>query len=232
MTLLKEREDNEKIRRELRDLSEAKAKIELETKINYPEEWDPMRDIENLKIVQLLKNTKEYRTILNEISKTIPSPNILKIERVQNKWLWKSYVNRKNLLRDKGVEENEKWLYHGTRTTDPEQIYNGEFGFDLRHSNAGGLYGFGIYFAVNASFCKPKYCYRNKNGTLSLFYVKVALGDTIEVQPNPTIRMPPEKPRRKNFAVERYDSVKGGTQMYTVYENFRAYPNYLITFVI
>ena len=200
------------------------------TKVNYPEEWEPMEENENLKLVQVLKDTKEYNDIHNEISKTVPNPNILKIERVQNKWLWKCYLNRKKLLREKGVEENEKWLFHGTRTTQPEQIYNGEFGFDTRHSNAGS-YGVGIYFAVNASYSKPGYCYRNKDGSLSFFYVKVALGDTIAINPNPAIRIPPEKPKKNNFAVERYDSVNGGNQMYIVYENSRAYPHYYITFV-
>ena len=92
-------------------------------------------------------------------------------------------------------------------------------------------YGIGIYFAVNASYSKPAYCYRNQDGTISLFYARVALGDSVLLQAgNNKLRLPPEKPNKNNFAVNRYDSVNGGNQMYILYENSRAYPSYLITF--
>ena len=51
---------------------------------------------------------------------------------------------------------------------------------------------------------------------------------------NRSYKFPPEKTAiAGNFAVERYDSIKGntgGSDIYIVYENSRAYPDYLITF--
>ena len=126
---MKEKEEKERIKKELENIATAKLQLD--------KDWEPMEDNQNLKLVQVLNNTQEYNNINNEISKSLPNSNILKIERVQNKWLWKCYKNKIQFLIEKGVEENEKWLFHGTRTIEPEKIYNGEIGFDMRHSNNG-----------------------------------------------------------------------------------------------
>ena len=108
-----------------------------------------------------------------------------------------------------------------------------ELGFDMRHSNP-GMWGNGLYFAVNAQYSLSGYAYKNKDGTRSIFYVRVAIGDDIQMPSNRSYKFPPEKTAiAGNFAVERYDSIKGntgGSDIYIVYENSRAYPDYLITF--
>ena len=43
------------------------------------------------------------------------------------------------------------YLYHGTRTTDPKQIYQAEEGFDTRFSNE-GMWGIAAYFAANSMY--------------------------------------------------------------------------------
>ena len=139
------------------------------------------------------------------------------------------------MLKDKGLPDlNEKWLFHGTSQTKPEVIYNGEIGFDMRHSNS-GMWGNGIYVAVNASYSTGGYSFKNDDDTRSIFYCRVAIGEDVTLPSDSKYRFPPEKPGRriKNFAVERYDSIKGntvGNDIYIVYENSRAYPDYLITF--
>lgn len=45
-----------------------------------------------------------------------------------------------------------RYLFHGTRQTDPLVIATGEAGLDMRYSNFGGAYGSGIYFADNAAY--------------------------------------------------------------------------------
>ena len=201
----------------------------------YPKEWSLCQNSFNLNLVELSKTSNEYKTIQEEISKTIPKPEIVKIERIQNEWLWRSYLEKRKLMTDKGlIEVNEKNLFHGTNQTDPEYIYDGVIGFDMRHCS-GGMWGFGIYFAVNASYSKNGYSYRNNDGTSSILYCRVALGDEIELLPDKNYRFPPEKPFKstKTFTVERYDSIKGYTNesdIYIIYENSRAYPDYKITF--
>ena len=45
-----------------------------------------------------------------------------------------------------------KHLFHGTRLTQPQIIYSGEDGLDIRYANNGGAYGPGIYFANNSNY--------------------------------------------------------------------------------
>jgi hypothetical protein len=46
-----------------------------------------------------------------------PNPQIKKIERIQNTWLWDKYVKTTKFLESKGTKKNEKWLFHGTGNT-------------------------------------------------------------------------------------------------------------------
>jgi hypothetical protein len=63
------------------------------------------------------------------------------------------------------------------------------------------------------------------------------VGDAAELNQDANIRLPPVKtPKGKQeitFATTRYDSVTGftgGSKVYIVYSNNRAYPSYLITY--
>lgn len=62
----------------------------------------------------------------------MPGARILKVERIQNRKLWKNFQFEKKKLEEKG-DSTVKWLFHGTRATNPEVIYRGsEEGFDFR----------------------------------------------------------------------------------------------------
>jgi hypothetical protein len=66
---------------------------------------------------------------------------IIKIIRIQNRRLWKTYhTEYENLTEKHGRAPIEKFLYHGTSATSPALIYNGEEGFDMRFSS-GGMWG-------------------------------------------------------------------------------------------
>ena len=58
----------------------------------------------------------------------MPSAQVIRIERVQNKKLWKLYMAEYENLTDKykGNKPEEKFLYYGTNTTDPVKIYKSE----------------------------------------------------------------------------------------------------------
>ena len=61
-----------------------------------------------------------------------------------------------------------------------------------------------------------------------MFQAKVILGDFVEYQSDSSLKMPPLKEGKLH-----YDSVKGeqgGDQIFVVYANKKAYPEYLITY--
>jgi len=150
--------------------------------------------------------------------------------------LWSNYYNERKKLEEKNNgNSNELEVFHGPSVTDPEMIYNGEEGFDMRFC-AEGYWGQGIYFATEASYSNG-YAFVAENNLKKMFLVKLLAGESISLGRNDSLRLPPPKPSSTsslNFTVDRYDSVNGIEKMdclvYVVYANWRAYPAYLITY--
>lgn len=220
----------DRVKSELLNLS-----IRAGNKLKYPEHWSHMKPSDRLKLIKLESKSSEYKIIFDKVKQTVSSFDIEKIERIQNKHLWKIYQRQLDFFKDKGVQSNEVLLFHGTRSTSPDNIYDGEIGFQMQFSGQ-GMWGRGIYFAVNAVYSKQNYAYKNNDGTHSLFYARVALGDFVQLPASNSITLPPEKPQSNGqFSKIRYDSIKGntgGSDVFIIYENGRAYPEYLITFKV
>jgi hypothetical protein len=68
-------------------------------------------------------------------------------------------------------------------------IYDGEEGFDMRFS-ASGMWGQGVYFAVNASYSNG-YAFTTTTGTKQMFYAKVQVGKYKRLASDTSLRMPP-----------------------------------------
>ena len=80
------------------------------------------------------------------------SSTVISIERIQNQLLWRAYSYEKNKLKEKlGKDPTELQLFHGTRATNPVEIYKSEDGFDMRFSRQGS-WGMGSYFAHKSKF--------------------------------------------------------------------------------
>ena len=108
-------------------------------------------------------------------------------------------------------------------------IYSGEEGFDMRFS-ADGMWGRANYFAVNSLYSNS-YAYAMP-GTSSrqMFMATVLIGKTEQLNSDRSLKMPGVLP---GSSIDRYDSVKGytgGSDVYMVYSNKKAYPSYLITY--
>jgi hypothetical protein len=207
-------------------VTEAKNKIrdilwESHDVIIYPPTWKCINDFE---ITILDPNSQEFLNVQSEVAKTL-SCKIIKIERIENQKLFKQYHNTLSHLSN----QTEKYLFHGTKNNPPSKIYkNEQTGFDLRFCNA-GMWGVGTYFAVNASYSNG-YSYA-LGDTKQMFLARVAVGDSIKLKSDSTLRMPPLK--QNSTKEERYDSVEGntgGSDIFIVYENKQAYPSYLITY--
>ena len=203
--------------------------------ITLPPMWTPQT--ENCELKPVPKQTLEWKNIEQHFLSGFAA-RIVKIERIQNKWLWEKYAHTKDcmLMKNAEVSENEKRLFHGTRSNPPKVIYNSEQGFDHRMASD-GLYGAGAYFAVKSSY-SDGYAYKLPNGQKQMFLVKVLTGVPYE-SPNcdHCLKVPPKKPqselRDRGFEEERYDSVTactGGSRIYVTYTLGSAYPDYLITY--
>ena len=194
----------------------------------YPEEWELQDEEVELKV--LARHCNEWSKVAQQFNVTLPQKYIVKIERIQNKWLWEKYYQHRDRMKRKNDGKiNEKLLFHGTRNTLPSSIYNDEEGFDMRFGRA-GMWGKGNYFAVNASY-SDDYAHRRHDGTRAtqqMFLAKVLTGRSIELQPDNTLCLPPIMQGNT-----RYDTVNGetnGSRVYITYSNDKAYPFYLISY--
>ena len=203
--------------------------------VELPPEWESQT--RNLQLYQVAQGSPEWSRVVGNFQRTLPSVRVIKVTRIQNKWLWERYVQHKQRLSFKNNGSvNERELFHGTRHNDPKQIYEGEDGFDMRFS-CEGMWGRANYFAVNASYSNS-YAYTRSDRTKEMFMVKVLTGDSYQCCSDPSIRMPPEKQGTVgsggfHCGRARYDTVTGetgGSKVFMAYDNDKAYPAYLIQY--
>ena len=202
-----------------------------------PEDWSSMEEGEQVKLFLLdpYQQTVEYERVTDQFLLTLPDADILRVDRIQNKLIMKQYFHRSQMMKDscKG-DLQEELLFHGTGETQPELIYNGDKGFDMRFSKE-GFWGRGNYFTVNSSY-SHHYAFHH-NGVFKMFAAKVLTGNSIFMEPDGTLTKPPflnsanDDTSNSDNAIQYYgyDSVHGGP-VYITYNNDNAYPAYLITY--
>lgn len=109
-------------------------------------------------------------------------------------------------------------LWHGTGKTDPRVIIKSESGLNINYAND-GLWGKGIYFAVNANYSCPTYSYpfTGLSSVYEVLVCEVIIGESTNYVPyDRSLKAPPKNPESK----QPYDSVKGnseGSDIYVVY---------------
>ena len=87
----------------------------------------------------------------------------------------------------------------------------------MRYS-PGGMWGIANYFAVNASY-SDGYHHPN-NGMKQMFYARVMIGNTIVMQPDRNLRMPPPlNPANPNDLHDSVQGHTGGSDVYMIYTN-------------
>ena len=210
--------------------------LELEKydeKFTYPKHWESQES--NCVLKEVKQGTEEWTQVAQHM-KTAPMLQILHIVRIQNRWLWRAYEQSRQRVskKNEGIL-NEKTLFHGTRNTPPNKIYDSEQGFDNRLSSR-GLWGEGAYFAAKASYSND-YAFTAAERRRQIFMVKVITGITCKyMQNNRDLKAPPiihDPSIDLMFEDQRYDSVCGntnGSDVYVIYEHGRVYPEYLITY--
>lgn len=146
-----------------------------------------------------------------------------------------------------GVQQNEQSVWHGTTNLDPSVIYNDrQDGFMMQFSQD-GFWGRGIYFA-NKSNYSYGYSYkptagsgdrpRAKSDEREMFLAKLLVGNETHMNRDEdgrkaaecrALTVPPINPQT-NLKYNTVTGHTGGSQVWIVYENGRAYPDYLVRY--
>ncbi|XP_008284620.1 poly [ADP-ribose] polymerase 14 [Stegastes partitus] len=193
--------------------------------------WDSMTADEGMKVVTLDPSTAEYRTVKEAFKRTVTQA-VMKIERLQNVHLRRTYEAQKKHIADKNGDEGgagEMLLYHGTTKDNCDSIMKTGFNRSFAGQNA-THFGHGTYFAANANYsAQHTYSRPADDGSQLMFVARVLTG--VYTQGHKDMKVPP--PRNSQVPHDRYDSLVNATNnpsIFVVFHDNQAYPDYLITF--
>ncbi|KAJ3592383.1 hypothetical protein NHX12_007510 [Muraenolepis orangiensis] len=200
--------------------------LKAQDEVNLPKLWEPMPQGAAYHNVLLLPETPEYTEVLKLFQATCPRP-VVKIERTQNALLWKSLqIKRAAMDVTNSHQNNEKRLFHGACHTAIALI--NQYGFNRSYAGKNAAcYGNGTYFAVSANYsAQDTYSKPDTQGQKHVYLCRVLTGDYTTGTQGMVV------PPIKSPGVQ-YDSVvnnMNSIQMYIIFHDTQACPEYLITF--
>eukprot|EP00071_Canis_lupus_P035985 XP_022269542.1 poly [ADP-ribose] polymerase 15 isoform X4 [Canis lupus familiaris] len=205
------------------------AKEQEENRNNIPEHWTNMNQQLSC-VIELHPGQSEYDSVRALFSETCFFYKIEKIERIQNVCLWQSYqIKKKHMDIKNGYRDNERVLFHGT---DADSVpYVNQHGFNRSYAGKNAAaYGKGTYFAVDARYsANDIYSRPDSNGRKHIYVVRVLTG--VYTLGHAGLVTPPSK--NPHNPTDLFDSVTNDTQhpnLFVVFSDNQAYPEYLITF--
>ncbi|KAM8749622.1 poly(ADP-ribose) polymerase family member 14-related sequence 1 isoform 1-T1 [Acanthopagrus schlegelii] len=194
---------------------------------DIPLNWETMPANTTSKAFPLTAGTPEYTEIEKLFSATCTQA-IIKIERIQNPTLWKALqIKKLDMEQRNGHQNNERRLFHGTAHDTVAHINDSGFNRVFAGKNA-ACYGNGTYFAVNAKYSASDTYSKPQNGEKLMYLCRVMTGDYALGQQN--MITPPAK---DSTGIQKYDSVVDNMakpNMFVIFHDSQAYPEYLITF--
>eukprot|EP00928_Gymnodinium_smaydae_P003838 TRINITY_DN11355_c0_g2_i1.p1 TRINITY_DN11355_c0_g2~~TRINITY_DN11355_c0_g2_i1.p1 ORF type:complete len:528 (-),score=126.58 TRINITY_DN11355_c0_g2_i1:147-1673(-) len=129
-------------------------------------------------------------------------------------------------------EANEVFLFHGTSADKAAKITTGDFKINLAGSNAGTLYGRGVYFAENASK-SDEYTWPAADGNRTMLVCRVLLGRAHYVDTKETDARACEEAclrGRCHSVVGDRKKCRGTFREFIIFDEEQAYPNYILTY--
>ncbi|XP_048249286.1 protein mono-ADP-ribosyltransferase PARP14-like [Haliotis rufescens] len=189
-----------------------------------PLSWEPMNPDENIKVVLLKKDDQEYRVVDNKFS--VSRMKVVKIERIQNKTLYKQYTAKRVQFR-----EPEMQLWHGTDCKAIPSININ--GFNRSYCGKhGAQYGNGVYFAKDASYSTQDRFYQPDSAGYKYIYLADVLTGEYTLGKK-GMRVPP--PLDPATPAVLFDSVVDDIkkpEKFVIFNDTQAYPKYLVTYKV
>ncbi|XP_071091046.1 protein mono-ADP-ribosyltransferase PARP15-like isoform X2 [Haliotis cracherodii] len=189
-----------------------------------PLSWEHMDPGENIKVVLLNQDDQEYRVVDNKFS--VSRMKVVKIERIQNKTLYKQYTVKREHFR-----EPEMQLWHGTDCKAIPSINRNGFNRSYCGKHA-AQYGNGVYFAKDASYStQDRFSQPDSAGHKYIYLADVLTGEY--TQGKKGMRVPP--PLDPATQAVLFDSVVDDIkkpEKFVIFNDTQAYPKYLVTYKV
>ncbi|XP_063905380.1 uncharacterized protein LOC135124329 [Zophobas morio] len=166
-------------------------------------------------LIRVLENTTEYNDVHQIFSRTCRDIKMVKLERVQNLYLFGQFLLKKEKMRMKNGSVQEKQLFHGTREEYVDGICKNNFDWRRCGSSRGHIFGQGVSFSPEVTYARHYSPCSDKVMILTKVLVCMStVGDSSTV-------VPPDP----------YDTThKSAGTVFVKYEDDDFYPQYVIHF--
>ncbi|CAL4128367.1 unnamed protein product, partial [Meganyctiphanes norvegica] len=187
-----------------------------------PPTWDLMKPLEVLKLVKLSPHSSEYLKVFNRISnqQTIQS-NTVSIDRIQNPYLWRSFQNRLQEMKEQNCNPMVLKLFHCTS----EDYLNIICQENIDYRQYVNRYSYGAHFSQTINHAKMNAQRLLFINGLVYILAHVAVGTITTFNPN--IIRPPISPAT-NFPYDTAVDNELKPNLYVKYESQEYYPEYII----
>lgn len=208
--------------------NEDDGKESIQASPDLPSHWEVMQAEERLRMVTLAPTSEEYQKTVNLFAGRVSSSGVLKVERIQNPYLWRPFQNKIKELTAKYKDSSKvdvRQLFHGTAHNVVPSICAENLDWRLHGSASGQTFGRGTYFSTDAGY-SYNYCRADTNGMKYMFIVRVAVG--LFAVGNSSMVRPPSNPATSDL----YDSTvnnKANPSIIVKYDKQEYYPEYVVT---
>jgi len=178
-------------------------------------------------LIPILQSEKRWKEVEQMIK--IRNAEIITIKRLENHPHENFFKLSRKQMMARGLKQRILG-WHGTRKMDPEKMLLEGNTLDLRYSQAGCLFGQGIYVASNLAYTDNGYVHRCPGGTKKVILCECLVGKSMDYKSHT-----PETAKLRTEP-KGYDSVRGypdtDKEMYILYQNHQVYPKYLVEYFI
>lgn len=125
---------------------------------------------------------------------------------------------------------NEFYLFHGTKPEAATAITEGDFRLDLAGSNAGTLYGRGVYFSESTGK-SDEYAQEDSRGLCCMLVCRVTLGRilyTDEEYPNPRLLVQSCVSGKTHSVLGDREKIRNTFREMIIYDTDQVYPEFLV----
>ncbi|KAK6314688.1 hypothetical protein J4Q44_G00142170 [Coregonus suidteri] len=202
----------------------------------YPPVWTPSpTPDQDYSMVEVPASTQAFQKVHSLFHKTLLETrvDIVSIHQIQNVLHWDKFQRYKEHMQKRGdTKENEaleRHLFHGTVRDFIEDICHNNF--DPRVSGVNGFtYGYGSYFAGDASYSNTFAAVSPDAGVRHMFLAKVLVGK-VSVGKRTYRRLPPVRSTKEDYNL--YDTCVDqlvNPTIFVVFDRCQCYPYYLIKY--
>lgn len=207
---------------------EKAEKNDQKTSTDLPRDWDMMQPEERMRLVALAPSSSEYQTVVGLLTQSIANLNVIKVERIQNPYLWRALQNKikeMSTIYGDASKVDVRQLFHGTRADVVSSICAENFDWRLHGSSTGQAFGQGTYFATRANYSYG-YCRVDSSNMKYMFVARTAVG-TMTIGNSSMVRPPLNSATNALFdsTVDRLPT----PSIIVKYDKQEYYPEYLLT---